>query len=343
MGGEKLMQITKILWASDGSKQSRDALRWAEMLANQFGATLIGFSVIETLNCGTSKMPSVLRKTILRIDSETEKKEMVRLTQVRKALEKKGIKSVARIARGVAPQEIIKAARGGTIDLIVMGKRGQTPWGRLLLGSTTARVLREGHVPLLAVRRAARKLAVKKILLPTSFSPKDSVSFEWALELARKFGAALFVLYVIEVHRSYHRVKGGFIGRLRESADKQLRAILDSVPTEKQKGVSLTHKVMTFTRARSGIVNFAHDQGIDMIVMSTNARKGVPRFFLGSVAEAVIEEAPCPVIAVPPLSSRTGFEGLRKVAGRSPLSLPPHQNGECDAAASESRPRALPR
>jgi nucleotide-binding universal stress UspA family protein len=44
-----------------------------------------------------------------------------------------------------------------------------------------------------------------------------------------------------------------------------------------------------------------------MVVMSTHARKGVPRFFLGSVAEAVIGEAPCPVIAVPPLSTRNTF------------------------------------
>jgi nucleotide-binding universal stress UspA family protein len=298
------MQIKKILWASDGSKQSRDALKWAEVLANQFGATVIGLSVLETLNRGTSKMPAGLRKDILRIDSRTEKREMNRLTQVRKALEKKGIKAAVRIARGVAPQEIIKAAHGGAIDLIAMGKRGQTLWGKMLIGSTTASVLREGHVPLLTVRRAARKPAVKKILLPTGFSPRDRVSFEWALALARKFGATLFVLHVIEVHKSYQGVKGGFIGRLRESAHKQLRAMLDSVPTEEQKSVSLMNKVTTFSRAWSGIVNFARDQDIDMIVMSTNARKGVPRFFLGSVAEAVLEEAPCPVIAVPPLSNR---------------------------------------
>jgi nucleotide-binding universal stress UspA family protein len=301
------MSIKTILWASDGSKESRDALRWAEILANQFGARVIGLSVIETLNRSTLKMPANLRKDILRIDSETEKKEITRLTQVRKTLEKKGIKATVRIARGVAPQEIIKTAHGGAIDLIAMGKRGQTLWGRILLGSTTASVLREGHVPLLTVRGAASKLALKKILLPTSFSPRDSVSFEWALELARKFGAALVVLHVIEVHKSYHAVKGGFIGRLRESAHKQLRAMLDSVPTAEQEGLSLMHKVMTFSRARSGIVNFARDQGIDMIVMSTNARKGVPRFFLGSVAEAVIGEAPCPVIAVPPLSPRNTF------------------------------------
>jgi nucleotide-binding universal stress UspA family protein len=69
------MPIKRILWASDGSKESRDALRWAEILANQFGARVIGLSVLETLNRDTLKMPADLRKEILRIDSESEKKE----------------------------------------------------------------------------------------------------------------------------------------------------------------------------------------------------------------------------------------------------------------------------
>jgi nucleotide-binding universal stress UspA family protein len=67
----------------------------------------------------------------------------------------------------------------------------------------------------------------------------------------------------------------------------------EAVPIEKRKGVNLVERVTAFPRAWSGIVNFVRDQDIDMIVMNTHARKAVPSFFLGSVAEAVIEEAPC--------------------------------------------------
>jgi nucleotide-binding universal stress UspA family protein len=261
---------------------------------------VVALSVLETLNLDTLDVAADLRKEILRIDLEREERETARLTRVRNALEKRGIKAEIRIARGVPHQEIIKTAQSPAVDLIAMGKRGLTPWGRMLLGSTTASVLREAHVPLLTVRRASGRLAVKKILFPTSFAPKDTVSLEWALELARRFDAALFVLHVIEVHRSYDQVKGGFMGRLRESANKQLHAMLDSVSSQQRKGVNLVEKVTAFPRAWSGIVNFVQDQGIDMVVMSTHARKGVPRFFLGSVAETVIKEAPCPVISVTP-------------------------------------------
>jgi nucleotide-binding universal stress UspA family protein len=153
-------------------------------------------------------------------------------------------------------------------------------------------------VPVLTVRRAARNIAVKKILFPTAFSPAETAALVWAFEFARKFGAVLVLLNVMEVHKSYDAAKGGFVGRLRDSASEQLHAMAEAVPIQKRKGVNLVEKVTAFSRAWSGIVNFVRDQDIDMIVMSTRARKGVPRLFLGSVAAAVIEEAPCPVIAV---------------------------------------------
>jgi nucleotide-binding universal stress UspA family protein len=294
------MQIKKILWASDGSKESLKALKWAVIFATRYGAKITALNVIENTNIRTLKVSDDLKNDISLVDSVIGKTEARRLDGVSKMLRKKGIKVEARVARGAPPQEIVNAAQSHAVDLIAMGKRGLTPWGRMLLGSTTATVLREAHVPIMAVTQTARRLAVKKILLPTSFFPKDTVSLEWGLEWARKFGATLFVLHVIEAHKSYAAVKGGFVGRLRQAANGQLRAMLDSVPSRKLKGVNLVEKVTTFSRAWAGIVNFAKDEGIDVIVMSTQARKGVPRFFLGSVAEAVIEEAPCPVIAVPP-------------------------------------------
>lgn len=124
------------------------------------------------------------------------------------------------------------------------------------------------------------------------------MSLEWALEVAKKFGASVFLLHVIEVHTSYDSVKGGIMGRLRDSATKQLQALRGTIPNHKRKGVLLAEKVMAFPRAWSGIVSFVRDQGIDMIVMGTDARKGVSRFVLGSVAESVTKEAPCPVITI---------------------------------------------
>ncbi len=294
------MQIKRILWASDGSKESRDALRWAEIFAARFGAKVIVLNVQETMNLSTLEVPEDLKKELSLIGSKIRKREAQRLARVKDVLQMKAIEVEARIAAGVPYQEIVKAAQSGAIDLIVMGRRGLNFWGRMLLGTTTAKVLREAHVPVLTVRQARGKLAVKKILVPASLSPTDAVSLEWALEAAKSFGAMVYLIHVIEVHKSYDSVKGGIMGRLRESAAKQLRALREAVPNHKTRGVLIAEKVMAFPRVRSGIVNFVRDQGIDLIVMSTHARKGVPRFVLGSVAESVTQEAPCPVITIRP-------------------------------------------
>ena len=50
--------------------------------------------------------------------------------------------------------------------------------------------------------------------------------------------------------------------------------------------------------AAASIVQYANDHAADLIVMGTHGRKGIAHFLLGSVAERVIREAPCPVFTV---------------------------------------------
>ncbi len=110
----------------------------------------------------------------------------------------------------------------------------------------------------------------------------------------------MFLLHIIQAHKSWDTVKWGFMGRLRRVATEKLDAMLETVPAQKRKGVPEFTRVKAFSRPWSGIVSFVREEGIDMIVMGTHAKKGVPRFFLGSVAERVIREAPCPVITLRP-------------------------------------------
>jgi nucleotide-binding universal stress UspA family protein len=294
------MPIRRILLATDGSKESNHALRWVEVIAVRFGASVTAVSVLETLNRDALKLTAGLKKDISLADSEILNSEQSRLARISAALQKKGIEAEIRISQGAPHEEIVKAARERRADLIAMGKRGLTPWGRMLLGSTTSAVLRKAPVPVLTVRRGTGKLAVKKILFPTAFAPMAGATLTWASELAEKFGAVLHLLHVIEAHKSYQSVKGGFIGKLKDSASRQLHSLAERTPGQKRNAISVRESVAVSPRAWSAIVDFAREQEIDLIVMGTNARKGVPKFFLGSVAEDVIKESPCPVITVRP-------------------------------------------
>ena len=292
------MQIREILWASDGSKESRAALRWGELLARRLGSKIVPFTVLETPNLSNLAVSADLRGQLSAVETKIRQRESKRLDRIKEVLSRRGFKAEAKITTGVPYEEIVKASRSRPVDLIVLGTRGLSAWARMLLGSTTAKVLREAHVPILTVRRSAAKPTVKDIVVPTDFAPGDAAALDWAMELAGEFGATVTLLHIFEAHKSWDSVKGGSMGRLRDAATKQLQSVIAAIPNEKRKDVIITEQVKVFPRPWSGIVDFARKRKCDIIVMSTHGRRGVPRFFLGSAAESVIKNAPCPVIAV---------------------------------------------
>jgi nucleotide-binding universal stress UspA family protein len=81
------MRISRILWAADQSKESGHALRWAEFLANRFGARVIGLSVIESPGVDTLEVPADLKKRISRVDRELGTREAKRLKRIQHILE----------------------------------------------------------------------------------------------------------------------------------------------------------------------------------------------------------------------------------------------------------------
>src|SRR3989337_1422039 len=128
-------------------------------------------------------------------------------------------------------------------------------------------------VPVLAVRRKkGDKIDIKKVLVPTDLSELTSISLDFAIDLANRFDSTIYLLHVLQLHHSYEISTSKVIEELRMLALKELRSQLDRIPKEKTKG-------------------------IDLIIMTTHGRNGLSRFILGSVAEKVISESPCPVLA----------------------------------------------
>ena len=295
------MQLNKILWATDGSKESRGALRWAEMLASRVGAKVIAIRVVEKSDIARFGASDQLKEEISHGERELVAKESKRLGRMGNILKQKGTVEVeTRVAEGIPYEEIIRAANKEGVDLIAMGKRGLNFWARMTLGSTTTRVLREVRLPVLTVRAWTKKPVVKRIVVPSSFAPTDNAALETALDLGRILGATVFFLHVIEAHKSWDTAKGGFMGRRRKLDIEKLDKIVAMVPTQKRKDVPVSTRVKAFPRPWSGILSFVREERVDLVVMCTHARKGVPRLFLGSVAERVITEASCPVITVRP-------------------------------------------
>jgi len=137
-----------------------------------------------------------------------------------------------------------------------------------------------------------RQMNVKKILFPTDFSHTGDAALELASSLARDAGATLLIVHVEEPPVAYGggEMYYGIADPATEDLEKMLSKIIPSDPR-----IPFVHRLVTGEPA-SAIIQIAESEDVDMIVMGTHGRTGFSRLLMGSVAEAVVRRAICPVL-----------------------------------------------
>lgn len=146
-------------------------------------------------------------------------------------------------------------------------------------------------------------LALNRILVALDFSPASEAALRRALDLALRTRAEVHVLHAVPgPHPShgvvFHDVPGDdrtFYRRLWHEADSHLTAILDDVKLD---GIEIRRKLAGGVPYRV-ILDYARKEDIDLVVMGTHGRRGLSRFFLGSVAGEVLRQTDVPVLIVP--------------------------------------------
>ncbi len=138
-----------------------------------------------------------------------------------------------------------------------------------------------------------------KILFATDFSEHSKAARHFATSLARDSGAMLLIVHAVEPPP--HAPDRGFTGYVEEGEDTTYarRKLNEIVPTDP--AVRCRHMLLDGVAADE-IVRCAEDERVDLIVIGSHGRKGVMRMLLGSVAEAVVRRANCPVVTVKPSS-----------------------------------------
>ncbi len=131
-----------------------------------------------------------------------------------------------------------------------------------------------------------------KIIYPTDFSHCGTAALRLATSLARDTGAKLLIVHVEESPLAYGG--GEMYYGIPEPASEDLQKMLDRVvPTDP--AVAYEHRLLAGEPA-TAIAELAAEENADMIVMGTHGRTGLTRLLMGSVAEAVVRRAPCPVL-----------------------------------------------
>ena len=139
---------------------------------------------------------------------------------------------------------------------------------------------------------------MKKILVPFDGSGYSEKAFEKALEIAEKFESELIAMTVIQSKISDST--GMSLQRMEEIQDEQehtATTMLKKLETRANaKNVLFSIKVIHNPSSSDGIVTFADNNNIDLIVMGSHGRTGLRKIVLGSVANGVIGHAKCPVL-----------------------------------------------
>jgi len=130
------------------------------------------------------------------------------------------------------------------------------------------------------------------IVFPTDFSTASDAALVHAAALARQSGGRLLIVHVEEPPLAYG---GGelYYGLPEPSSERILKMLEDVRPADP--AVPFTHR-LTMGDPAAEIVRIAGDENAEMIVLGTHGRTGLSRVLMGSVAEAVVRRAPCPVL-----------------------------------------------
>lgn len=135
----------------------------------------------------------------------------------------------------------------------------------------------------------------KRILVPTDFSEPSERVLALAVELATKYGAQLTLLHVWSIpSAAYAEALNWPVLDVETAA----RAALDALCARIAKLYPATDAVLRKGSEWQAILDVVKEHGVDLVVMGTHGRRGVPRLLLGSIAEKVVRLSPVPVLTV---------------------------------------------
>lgn len=293
--------ITKILLATDFSDCAALAQDYALLLASAWKAELAILHVLEFQPGMDPELP------VNRVYLEQLRKDAdAQLSQLRAQLTRRGLRGESRHVTGIPSLRIAEEAAEAGADLVVLGTHGRSGLAHVLLGSTAERVVASAPCPVLTVRmqRAqprssadAPAAAIRRLLVPVDFSDHSLEALEYAASVATQFHAALTLVHVMEP-AAYGLDFTLALGTDGPTSKARLEARLAELtaPLVAQ-GLAVDHLVRGGTPADS-ILGWTSHQPYDLIIMGTHGRRGLSHLAAGSVAEAVLRRAPCPVLTV---------------------------------------------
>lgn len=156
----------------------------------------------------------------------------------------------------------------------------------------------------------ATQIAIKNVLFATDFEAPASRALPFAVAMAARYGARLYVSHVIP-REAYACASPETVDRvLKEVGDFAAYTLNQIVGPLQQRGLKCD-AVLGEGNIAEAIKESVSRYSADLLVVGTSSRAGLGKLVLGSVAEEVIRESPCPVLTVGPHVTTLASSGVQ--------------------------------
>jgi nucleotide-binding universal stress UspA family protein len=142
-------------------------------------------------------------------------------------------------------------------------------------------------------------IQVQRILVPLDFSRHAESILEWAAHLAEEHDSTLLLLHAYHLPVEFQQLEGAYLPQdfwasVKSEAEQNLNRYAEPL---RAKGLTVELIVREGYPA-TVIEEEAVEQRADLIVIGTRGLSGFKHLLLGSIAERVVQKAPCPVLTV---------------------------------------------
>src|SRR5262245_34408426 len=299
-----MIDVKRILVPVDFSEPSKKAVNYGVSWALQFNARLILAHIVPSHTGFVYTFPT--ESFAFEKDQAAYARSMLPTMVPEEYHDRLNLMAIVKV--GVLKDELLAIIKDEYIDVVVLGTNGRNGFERLFLGSLTERMLRTLPVPILTVSHldptmelhSAEPVPLSKILYATDLSNGSEVGMKFSLDLARRTGARLTVLHVLDPIQPFCWNDMGtyIVSDLEDRRQDALTRLKLSIPEIGSQGVDVSSMLTEGDPCRE-ILRVADEEKMNLIILNLEGKTIVERAFLGATAERVIRAAHVPVLSVP--------------------------------------------
>lgn len=260
-----------ILVPIDATEQTVIALGQSYNLARLTHSKIVLLSVVEN-----EEQASLAQKKLDELAAEAKSKS--------------GAAIETMLRKGNVYEEINKVADTIKPLFVLIGLSSKITLNKLI-GQNAFRMVRESKHPVITIRGKEHRAGCKNILLPLDLTKETREKVNNAIELAKMFNAQVRIISILT-------------GDSKEDENKLIAYSNQVWRHIKEKGVSCTTKIMRGKDVVKMVLDYGHEVEADLITVMSKAELSMVEFFIGTVAQRLINESDIPVLSYRPMKRK---------------------------------------